>query len=117
MEMIMSVILSNLFEVIGSIITIIVSYYVIPAIRDQLIPLLKEKRLYDIVYRTVMAAEKLGATDQIKKADKKIYVISILKKKGIKITPEVESLIETACKEIDLITLTTLDVIQEGAEG
>ena len=117
MEMIMSIIISNLFEVVGSIITVIVSYYVIPAISQELIPFLKEKRLYDIVYRTVMAAEKLGATDQIKKCDKKAYVISILAKKGIKVTPEVDSLIETACKEIDLIASTTLDVIQETTEG
>ena len=113
MEMIMSVIISNLFEVVGSIITIIISYYVIPMISQDLVPFLKEKRLYDIVYRAVMAAEKLGATDQIKKADKKTYVISILNKKGIRVTPEVESLIETAVKELDLVTSTTLDVIQQ----
>ena len=114
MELLMPILIENLFQIVGTIITIIVSAYIIPAIKESLVPMLREKRLYDLVYKAVMAAEKLGATDQIKKADKKGYVISILKKKGIAITPEVESLIETACAALDLIAETTFDTIQEG---
>ena len=58
--------------------------------------------LYKIVQMAVRAAEKLCVTGQIKKADKKKYVIAALEKMNIKITPTIEMMIEAAVKEIDI---------------
>lgn len=116
-ELILNAVFNNLLDIVIAVISISVSYYLIPAIRDQMVPWLKEKHVYDIVYRVVLAAEKLGETNQINKADKKEYVVNILSKKGIAITPEVEQLIETACKELDLLESTTIEAIKDGAEN
>lgn len=106
-EIIISIFIEHLFQIVASIISIIVTGIILPMIREDLIPFLKEKRLYNIVIIGVQAAEKLAETDQIKKADKKQYVITYLKKKGVTITPEIETFIESVCKEIDLITQET----------
>lgn len=115
-ELIINALVNNVLDIVIAVISITVSYYLIPAIRNQMIPWLKEKHLYDIVYRVVLAAEKLGETNQIKKTEKKQYVISILSRKGIKVTPEIEQLIETACKELDLIETTAVEAIKDGGE-
>ena len=115
-EQIISVITSNLLNIVLGIISIVISYYLIPAIKNQLVPWLKEKHLYDIVYKAVLAAEKLGETSQIRKADKKQYVLALLQKRNISITPEVEQFIETACEELDLIEKITVDTIKEGGQ-
>ena len=64
-----------------------------------LVPWLKEKRLYETVTRLVAAAEKLG--DSLP-CGKKEYVIGLLEKKGIKVTPIVDALIEAAVQELDI---------------
>ena len=64
-----------------------------------LIPWLKEKRLYETVTRLVAAAEKLG--DSLP-CGKKEYVIDLLEKKGVKVTPIVDALIEAAVQELDI---------------
>ena len=113
-ELLINAIANNLLDVVIAVITITVSYYVIPTIKDHLIPWLKDKHLYDVVYKAVLAAEKLAETNQIKKIDKKQYVLNLLRKKGIAINSEVEQLIETACEQIDLIESTTIDSIKGG---
>ena len=66
------------------------------------IPYLKQIGMYKIVQMTVRAAEKLGVTGAIKKADKKKYVIAALEKMGVKVTPTIEMMIEAAVKELDI---------------
>ena len=66
------------------------------------IPYLKQSGMYKIVQMAVRAAEKLCVTGEIKKADKKKYVIAALEKMNIKITPTIEMMIEAAVKEIDI---------------
>ena len=66
------------------------------------IPYLKQIGMYKIVQMAVRAAEKLGVTGAIKKADKKKYVIAALEKMNIKITPTIEMMIEAAVKEMDI---------------
>lgn len=66
------------------------------------IPYLKQIGMYKIVQMAVRAAEKVGATGAIKKADKKKYVIAALEKMGIKVTPTIEMMIEAAVKELDI---------------
>lgn len=63
------------------------------------IPYLKQ---IGIVQMAVRAAEKLGVTGAIQKADKKKYVIAALEKMNIKITPTIEMMIEAAVKEMDI---------------
>lgn len=112
-EAIINAVVSNAFELIGTILVIVVSMYVVPAMRN-LVPWLKEKHMYDIVYKAVLAAEKLGDTSQIRKADKKEYVIELLTKKGITVTPEVESLIETACQQLVIVGQSAVQAIKDG---
>ena len=58
---------------------------------------------YGIPYLiAVRAAEKLGATGAIEKADKKKYVMEALERLGVKITPTIETMIEAAVKEMDI---------------
>ena len=66
------------------------------------IPYLKQIGMYKIVQMAVRAAEKLGVTGAIQKADKKKYVIAALEKMNIKITPTIEMMIEAAVKEMDI---------------
>ena len=66
------------------------------------IPYLKQIGMYKIVQMAVRAAEKLGVTGAIEKADKKKYVIAALKKMGIEVTPTIEMMIEAAVKELDI---------------
>ena len=75
----------------------IATYY----IKTAVIPWLKEKHLYDTVKKFVQAAEKLGDVGTIPKANKKAHVIRILENKGIKVTPEIDALIESAVLELD----------------
>lgn len=66
------------------------------------IPYLKKIGMYKIVQMAVRAAEKLGVTGAIEKADKKKYVVAALQKMGIKVTPTIEMMIEAAVKEMDI---------------
>lgn len=68
-----------------------------------LVPWLKEKKVYDTICRFVRAAEKLADAGKIDKAKKKLYVRSLLEKKGVKITPEVDAMIEAAVEDLDLL--------------
>lgn len=74
---------------------------VLPWVRIQLIPWLREKRLYRIVSIFVQAAEKMAASGQIDKDMKLKYVIDMLNSKNIEITPEVRAFIESAVIDLD----------------
>lgn len=93
------IILNAVLAIIG----LCVSSIVIPWIRNTAIPWLKEKRLYNLCMSFVMAAEKMAESGQITKDAKKNYVISLLRSKGIEVTPEIEAMIECAVKELDMM--------------
>lgn len=112
-EVLLTIVMDHLFQVVASILSVIVTTVILPAIQEELIPFLKEKHLYHIVAIGVQAAEKLAETDQIQKADKKAYVINYLIKKGIKVTPEVETFIESVCKELDMVAQETALAFKE----
>lgn len=93
---------SAALKLIVAIISVATGSLVIPWIRNTAIPWLKEKRLYGIVQKFVLAAEKLGETGAIDRQTKKNYVISLLTKKGYVVDDEVEAFIESAVKEMDM---------------
>ena len=64
-----------------------------------IIPWLKDKRMYDTVVKMVRAAEKWSQTHDI---DKKAWVIEQLTEAGVKVSPTVEALIESAVQELDI---------------
>lgn len=112
-EAIIKVITDNVLEIIIAIISIVVSYYIIPAIKNDLVPWLKEKHLYDTVKKLVQAVEKLAESGAIQKTDKKQEVIKLLENQGIEINESVDALIESAVKELDLVAKTAYDEIVE----
>ena len=67
-----------------------------------IIPYLKEKKLYGLLKKLVGAAEKLALSCAIPKDEKKSYVISCLREYGVKVTPFIEALIESAVLELDM---------------
>lgn len=107
-EAIMEILTQNVLETVIAIIAVIVARYVIPALKDDLIPWLREKRIYDEIQKLVIGVEKMYEAGIIKKVDKKRLVITQLKAKGIKVTDEIEILIEAAVKNLDLVGMTFL---------
>lgn len=93
---------SILIKIAGAGFVLLVSSVVTPWIRNELIPWLKDKRLYEIVQTFVLAAEKLAEAGTIDRDLKKRFVIDCLIDKGIVITDEVDALIECAVEELDL---------------
>lgn len=93
LESILSFVLSHLIELV---IAAIGSY-----ISVKVVPWLKKIGIYYIVRICVKAAEKLGETAQIAKEEKKNYVIVALEQAGIEVSPLVETMIESAVKELD----------------
>lgn len=110
-KMIMDAILPNVLEIIITIISLIIAHYVIPCIKNDLVPWLKEKRLYNIVKSFVQAAEKLAEAGVIEKCDKKSKVVELLEKKGIVVDDVIDGFIESAVKELDIVTSTIYDEI------
>ena len=113
MDILLDSIMGNVFEIIATVIAIITSSYILPAIKNDLVPWLKEKRMFSLVKKFVQAAEKLAETGVIEKADKKETVINLLENKGIEVTIDVEAFIETAVKQLDLIVNTTVSEIKK----
>lgn len=113
LEMIMDAILPNIFEIVITVISLVVSYYVIPCIKADLVPFLKEKRIYNIVKSCVQAAEKMTESGIIDKDDKKKYVIDLLKKNGIVVDETVDSFIESCVKELDMIGSVIYEEVME----
>lgn len=112
-ELIINTITANVLDIIIAIISIVVSYYLIPCIKDDLVPWLKDKRIYDMVKKFVQAAEKLAESGVIEKCDKKKYVIDLLEAQGIEISEELDSFIESAVKELDFVIDTAKDEIMK----
>lgn len=113
MDIFMNSIKGDVLEIVSTIIAILISCYVIPAIKNDLVPWLKEKRLFSLIKTFVEAAEKLAETGAIKKIDKKQTVINLLKNKGIEVDLATEAFIEAAVKQLDLISTTITDEIKE----
>lgn len=111
MEVVFGGIVDNLFEIAIACISLVVSYYIIPCIENDLVPWLKEKRLYEITKRFVNAAEKMASSGLIDKKCKKDTVIKLLQSNGIVVDDTLNAFIESACKELDLITNTLCEEI------
>ncbi len=103
LETILGIVIKNVLEIVAAVISVLVAGIVIPWIKTEMVPFLKEKRLYNIVSIGVNAAEKLAEGTEMSGLDKKAYVIHYLQSKGIMITEEVEAFIESACYDLDLI--------------
>lgn len=112
-EILFDSIAGNVFEIITTILTLLVSYYVVPFIKNDAIPWLKEKRVYDMIKKFVAAAEKMAESGAITKADKKATVIKLLQNKGIVVTDELSALIESCVKELDIVIDTTVTEIKK----
>ena len=96
LKMISDAILPNILEIIITIISLVVARYVIPFIKSDFIPWLKEKRLHNIIKTFVQAAEKLAESGVIEKIQKKEKVVELLEKNGIEVTETIDSFIESA---------------------
>lgn len=116
LEAIWNSVLPNILEIILTIISLVVSYYVIPYIKNDFIPWLKEKRLYDIVKKYVQAAEKMAESGLIEKTDKKNKVVELLASMGIKVDTTIDTLIESCVKELDMVTSVIYEEITENKE-
>ena len=88
-------------KVVRLIIAIVFSTIVIPWVKKSAIPWLKEKHLYGIIQKFVRAAEKLADSEIISKESKLDYVVGLLVKRGIDVTPEVRAMIESAVGDLD----------------
>ena len=113
LETIWNAILPNILEIILTIISLIVSYYVIPCIKRDLIPWLKEKHMYSIVKHLVQAVEKMAETGAIDKTTKKIKVLELLQSQGITTDSTIETLIESCVKELDMLASAVVKEIVE----
>lgn len=107
---VLEIVIAGIFLLLTTFVTPWCKNVVGPFIKNVVIPWLEEKRIYGIVKRFVEAAEKLAEKESF---DKKAWVIGKLVDKRIKITPEVEAYIETACKEIDMIVKKAVDTFTE----
>lgn len=105
-------ILPMIFKTITTIILCIFSTVILPEISSTLIPWLKEKRLDGIIMKYVEAAEKLNASGQLS-IPKKEYVLTLLEKRGIPITSDIDAAIESAVVELDHATAQALFLIHE----
>ncbi len=90
-----------LVQVVRVIIMIIFGVLIIPWVKKNAIPWLKDKQLYTLICQFVRAAEKLGETGAITKEAKLDYVIGLLKRRGIEVTADVRAMIESAVGKLD----------------
>lgn len=100
---IIEAILPNIFDIVVTIISLLIAYYVIPYIKNDFIPWLKEKRILGLAKNFVQAVEKMAEAGLIAKGEKKEKVIELLKSKGIVIDDVTDSFIESCVKELDII--------------
>ena len=112
-DMIMDLILENALEIVLAVISLLVTCSLLPLIKSDLVPFLKEKRIYSTVRKFVQAAEKLAETGTIPKIEKSKYVIGLLEKNGITVDDTIKAFIESCCKEIDMIADFTMNEILE----
>ena len=97
-----------IFRLVLAVLTAVSGCIIIPWLRREGIPWLKEHRLYGLVSKFVFAAEKTYQNAENAGEDKYKYVIECLTNKGIEITNEVRDYIESAVEELDLFTLEAL---------
>lgn len=116
-ETITTVITQNVLEIVLTVISLVVSYYIIPCIKNDLVPWLKEKHLYNTVKTLVQAVEKMAESGIIEKKNKKEEVIRLLEERGITIDNQLNALIESCVKELDLITETAKNEILKENEN
>lgn len=107
------IIVGNLLDIVLSIITAIIGIYIIPLIRNELTPWLRDRHIYSQVKTFVGAAEKLAEAGIIGKADKKAKVTELLEGCGIDVDEKVEAFIEGAVKQLDLLTSTITEEIRK----
>lgn len=114
LETLINSISDNVLEIVITIISLIVSYYIIPAIKEDLVPWLKELRIYSTVKKFVQAAEKLADAGTIQKIDKNDYVVSLLEKNGIVVDDTLKAFIESAVIELDkIIDVTEYEILMD----
>ena len=89
---------------------VMASAVVLPWVKEDVIPWLREKRIYTLVCKFVQAAEKMYEAGSLVGL-KKDFVIHLLEAKGIYVTPEVDAFIESAVKELDMAIGDGLDDI------
>ena len=75
-------------------------------ITAYLVPWLKQKRVLGIIRKAVEAAEKLSENMEINKKD---YVIEIIQRAGVKVTPVIDAMIEGCVKELDIVARDFLE--------
>lgn len=90
---------------------------VAPFIRNTIIPWLEEHRLRAMVDRLVHGAEQLANSGQIPKAEKKQYVVDMLKAMGVDVTPEVDAIIEGAVLDLDKTLKELLQAVIDEIKG
>ena len=112
-EIIMDAILPNILEIVVTVISLVISYYVVPYLKNDLIPYLKEKRIYSVVKSFVQAVEKMAESGIINKVDKKQKVIQLLESKGIVVDDVIDAFIESCVKELDIISSVVYEEIVE----
>ena len=111
MEEILNVYLTNLAQAVALTISLLVSYYVLPFIKSTMIPKLKEQRNYDVIQKLVLGVEQMAQSGAIQKVDKKDMVVKMLEGKGITVNDEINVLIESCVKQLDLMTSTAVSEI------
>ena len=109
----MNAILPNILEIIITIISLVVARYLIPYIKTDFIPWLKEKRILNLAKNFVQAAEKMAEAGMIDKEEKKEKVIELLRSKGIVIDDVTDAFIESLVKELDIVTSVVYEGIVE----
>lgn len=78
--------------------------YLLPWLGNTVVPWLKDKHLFTVVTRFVQAAEKMAEAGTLNHNKKKEYVIHLLEKRGYTVDENVNAFIESAVKELDLMT-------------
>ena len=108
---IINAILPNILEIVATIISLIVARYVVPYVKTDLIPWLKERHLYNTIKNFVQAVEKLAESGVLEKTYKKQKVVELLENKGIIVDETVEAFIESAVKELDMVATVAYEEI------
>lgn len=111
MQDFIDIVLNNVLNIVLASITLVVSKYVIPYIKNDFIPLLKEKRMYFTVRNLVEAAEQMAKAGIIEKSFKKDKVIELLTAKGIEVTSNVEAIIEACVKAMNDIKQAAIEEV------
>lgn len=117
LETILKLILPHVLEIVATILSLVVARYVIPYIKSDFIPWLKEKRIYNMVKSFVQASEKLAESGVIDKDDKKEKVIELLKQNGIVVDNTIDAFIESCVKELDIVTSVIYEEVVETDEN